>query len=104
MMDDFSETSYIKNFTIIFKDDTFRNFFSPCLLRQELRTTYDSKIFVLHKEEPTQEVCKNYYERQKTEELDDIDNYEKKQKSKKKENLKTQMKRFALLQTPEKQR
>lgn len=84
MMDDFSETSYIKNFTIIFKDDTFRNFFSPCLLRQELRTTYDSKIFVLQEEEPTHEVRKNYYERHKAEELDDIDSYEKNQKSKKK--------------------
>ena len=81
-MDDFSETSYIKNFTVIFKD-TFRNFFSPCLLRQELRTTYDSKI-VLHEEEPTHEVRKNYYERHKAEELDDIDSYEKNQKSKKK--------------------
>ena len=82
MMDDFSETSYIKNFTVIFKD-TFRNFFSPCLLRQELRTTYDSKI-VLHEEEPTHEVRKNYYERHKAEELDGIDSYEKNQKSKKK--------------------
>ena len=83
MMDDFSETSYIKNFTVIFKD-TFRNFFSPCLLRQELRATYDSKIFVLHEEEPIHEVRKNYYERHKAEELDGIDSYEKNQKSKKK--------------------
>ena len=83
MMDDFSETSYIKNFTVIFKD-TFRNFFSPCLLRQELRTTYDSKIFVLHEEEPIHEVRKNYYERHKAEELDGTDSYEKNQKSKKK--------------------
>ena len=47
--DDFSEISYIKNFTSIFNDDTFRDFFSPCLLREEIHTTYDSKIFALNR-------------------------------------------------------
>ena len=34
LYDDFSEISYIKRFATIFNDDTFRNFFSPSLLRQ----------------------------------------------------------------------
>ena len=33
LYDDFAEISYIKKFTIIFNDDTFRHFFSPTLLR-----------------------------------------------------------------------
>ena len=36
LYDDFSEISYIKKFTTIFNDDTFRNFFSPTLLREEI--------------------------------------------------------------------
>ena len=83
LYDDFSEMSYIKNFTAIFNDDTFRNFFSPCLLRQEIRTTYDSKLFALNKEEPAYETHKNYYERQNAEELDAFDSYEKNKKVKK---------------------
>ena len=84
LYDDFSEMSYIKNFTAIFNDDTFRNFFSPCLLRQEIRTTYDSKIFGLNKEEPAYETHTNYYERQNAEELYVFDSYEKNKKVKKK--------------------
>ena len=34
LYDDFSEIFYIKRFATIFNDDTFRNFFSPSLLRQ----------------------------------------------------------------------
>ena len=45
--DDFSEISYIKNFTNIFSDDTFRDFFSPCLLREEINSSYSSKTFCL---------------------------------------------------------
>ena len=39
--DDFSEISYIKNYTTIFGDDTFRNFFSPSLLIKEMNATFD---------------------------------------------------------------
>ena len=51
--DNFTEISNIKNFTTIFSDDTFRAFFSPALLREEITKTFQSKIFVLDKDEPT---------------------------------------------------
>ena len=70
LCDDFSEISYIKKFTTIFNDDTFRNFFSSQLLRQEIIQTFQSKIFSLNKEQPTYEARKKYFERQIEEELD----------------------------------
>ena len=36
LFDDFEEISYIKKFTTIFNDDTFRDFFLPALLREEI--------------------------------------------------------------------
>ena len=52
LYDDFIEISYIKKFTTIFSDDTFRNFFPPVLLREEITQTFQSKIFALDKDEP----------------------------------------------------
>ena len=76
LYDDFSEISYVKNYTTILNDDTFRNFFSPCLLRKEIYSTFGSKIFALNKDDPTYESRKKYYERQRAEELDAVDSYE----------------------------
>ena len=56
--DDFTEISYIKKFTTIFSHDTFRNFFSPALSREEITQTFNSKIFALNKDEPTYEARK----------------------------------------------
>ena len=78
LYDDFSEISYIENFTTIFNDATFRFFFSPSLLRQEKIQTFQSKIFSLNKDEATNEARKKYYERQMEEELDILDSYKKK--------------------------
>ena len=50
LYDDFTGISYIKKFTTIFSEDTFRNFFSPVLLREEITQTFQSKIFALDKE------------------------------------------------------
>ena len=36
LYDDIKEISYIKKFTSIFNDDTFRHFFSPQHLREEI--------------------------------------------------------------------
>ena len=74
----------MKNYATIFGDDTFRDFFSPCLLREEINATFDSKIFVLNKDEPTYEERKKYYERQRTEELEAFNSYVKNKKAKKK--------------------
>ena len=83
MYDDFFEICYIKNYTTIFGDDAFRELFSPCLLREEINATFDSTIFALNKDEPTYEARKKFYERQKTEEFDVVDSYEKNKKAKK---------------------
>ena len=56
LYDDFDEISYINRFMTIFNDDTFRNFFSPEILREEIIQTCQAKIF---KEEPTYEARKN---------------------------------------------
>ena len=81
--DNFCEISYIKNYTAIFNDDTFRNCFSPTLLREEITSTFDSKTFALNNEDPTYEACKKYYERQEAEELDAVDSYEENKRVKK---------------------
>ena len=81
--DDFSEIIYIKNYSTIFSDDTFRDFFLPPLLREEIISTYDSKIFALSKNAPTYEARKKYFERKKEEKLDAVDSFEKNKKAKK---------------------
>ena len=73
----------LQQFSVVI--DTFRNFFSPSLLREETIQTFQSKIFSLNKEEPTYEARKKYYERQMEEKLDAVDSYGKKQKLKKRE-------------------
>ena len=78
----FTKISYIKKFTTIFSDDTFRNTFSPALLREEITQTFNSEIFALNKDEPTYETRKKYYERQMEEELDGVDSPEKNKKIK----------------------
>ena len=79
----FTKISYIKKFTTLFSDDTFRNTFSPALLREEITQTFNSEIFALNKDEPTYETRKKYYERQMEEELDGVDSYEKNKNIKK---------------------
>ena len=81
--DDFPEISYIKNYTTIFNDETFRDFFSPPLLRQEITQTYDTKIFALNKDDPTYEARKKYFERKREEDLDAVNTFEKNKKAKK---------------------
>ena len=52
--DDFSEITYIKSYAAIFNDDSFRDFFSPPLLREEII----QKIFALNRNDPTYEARK----------------------------------------------
>ena len=83
LYDEFTEISYIEKFTKIYNGDTFRNFFSPSLLREEITQAFQSTIFVLNKDKPTYEARKKYYERQMPEELDGVDSYKKNKKVKK---------------------
>ena len=63
--DNFSKIAYIKNYTTIFNDEIYRDFFSPPLLRQEINQSYGAQIFALNKEVPTYEARKKYFERKK---------------------------------------
>ena len=79
LYDDSTEISFIKKFTTIFSDDTFRNFFSPALFREEITQTFNSKLRTNQRTRPEK---KRYYEAQ-MEELDGVDSYEKNKKVKK---------------------
>ena len=83
LYDDFTEISYIKKFTTVFSGDTFRDFFSPALLREEITQTFQSKIFALDKDEPMYAARKKCYENQMAEKLDAVDSFEKNKKAKK---------------------
>ena len=61
--DDFLEILSIKKFATIFSNDTFHDFFSPSILREEITQTFQSKVFASNKEETTYEVRKKYYEK-----------------------------------------
>ena len=82
LYDDFTEISYIEKLTTIFSDYTFRNFFPPTLLREEITQTFQSKIFALNKNGPTYKARKKYYKNQMEEELDAVDFVEKKKNRK----------------------
>ena len=90
--DDVNKISYIKRYTTIFSHKSLRDFFLPYLLRKEIEQTFQGKIFALNKEDQTYEARKKYLDRKKEEELDTVNSFEKKQKSKKKENFKLMMK------------
>ena len=53
LYDDLGEISYIKKFLTIFNDDTYRHFFSPEHMKEEIIQTYQGKIFALDKNNPT---------------------------------------------------
>ena len=61
LYDDINEISDIKKFTSIFNDDTFRHFFSPRHLREEITDIFNQKILLLDKNEPTYEARKQYF-------------------------------------------
>ena len=73
---DLTDISYVKKFATTFSDNTFRNFFSPALLREEITQTSQSKIFALNKDEPLYEARKKYYENQMEEKVDTVDSFE----------------------------
>ena len=58
LYDDLSEISYIKKFITIFNRDTFRYFFSPDHMREEIVQTFERKIFALDKNATTYEARK----------------------------------------------
>ena len=59
--DDLGEISYIKKFTTTFNDDTYRDFFSPELMKEEIVQAFQGKIFALDKNDLTYEARKEYF-------------------------------------------
>ena len=58
----------------MFGDESYRDFFQPNLLGQEIEQTFEAKIFALDKNEAR----KKYLERKKEEDLDAVDSFGKK--------------------------
>ena len=75
--DDFGKISYMKKFTNIFNDETYRYFFSPELMKEEIIHTFKDKIFALNKNDSTYEARKEYYENKMEEELDSVESFAK---------------------------
>ena len=81
--DNFSENSYLKNYTSLFSDSSLKDFFCVPLLKQEIEKTYASKLFKLDKDDPTYEARKKYLDRLKEEDLDVLSSFEKSNKKRK---------------------
>ena len=64
-------------------DDSFRHFFSPPLLTEEINKTYKAKIFALNQEDLTYEARKKCFERKMVEKIDAVNSFEKNKKAKK---------------------
>ena len=75
--DNLGEISYIKNFTTIFNDDTYSDFFSPEHMKEEIIQTFQGKILALDKNDPTYEARKEYFENKMDEELDAVESFVK---------------------------
>ena len=52
LYNDLGEISYIKSFTTIFNNDTFRHFLSPINLKEEIIQTFQGKFSALNKNDP----------------------------------------------------
>ena len=80
LYDNLGKISYIKKFPTIFNDDTFRHFFSPEHMKEEIIQTFQGNMFALNQDDPTHEARKEYFENKMDEELDAAESFEKKQK------------------------
>ena len=70
LYDDFGQISYIKKFTAIFNDDSFRHFFSLHHVREETIQNFQGKIFALDKNDSKYDARKEYFKNKMDEELD----------------------------------
>ena len=75
--DNLGEISYIKKFTTIFNDDTYRVFFFPEHMKEEIIQTFWGKIFSLDKNDSAYEARKKYFENKMEEELDTVESFAK---------------------------
>ena len=75
--DDLGEISYIKKFTTILNDDTYRDFFSAEHMKEEIIQTFQGKIFALDKNDPPYEARKEYFENKIDQELHAVESFVK---------------------------
>ena len=60
LYDEIGEILYIEKFCTIFGNETYRDFFSPIVMREDINQKYDSKIMSLNKNDPTYQARKEY--------------------------------------------
>ena len=79
LYDQVAEISYIKKFCTIVCDNTYRDFFSPTVMREEIRSEYNSKLLSPDKMTlPTRR--EEYLNNKMDEDLDSVDFFEQKLK------------------------
>ena len=79
-----SEISYIKKFNAIFgNDNSYRDFFCPQIMRDDVNQKYNALILGLDKNDLTYEVRKQWYQAKKVEDHDSIDSLEARENGKK---------------------
>ena len=81
--DDINEVGFIKQYTNILWDDNYREFFSPDLIREKIKNKFENKLFALNKNDPMYEARVMYLEREKEEDLDAVNSFDKNAKAKK---------------------
>lgn len=82
--DEIGKISYIKKFCTISGNETYRDFFSLIVMREEINEEYSSKIVSLNKNDPTSQARKEYLENKMEEVLDAVDSFEQSLKKGKK--------------------
>ena len=72
LYDEVSEILYIKKFCTIFGNDTYSDFFSPTVMREEIYSEYNQKLLSLDKNDPTYEMRKKYLKNQMEQDIDAV--------------------------------
>ena len=80
LSDEISEILYIKKFCTIFGNDTYTDFFSPTVMREEIYSEYSQKLLSLDKNDPTYQVRKKYLKNKMEEDTDAVNSFEQKLK------------------------
>ena len=81
LFDAIGKISYIKKFCTIFGNETYRDFFSPSVMREEIFQEYNSKLLALNKQDPTYQARKEYLENKMEEGLDAVESFEQNTKN-----------------------
>ena len=75
LYDEIGEISYIKKFCTIFGNKTYRDFFCPSVMREEICHEFNTKLS-FNKNDPTYQARKEYLENKMEEDFDAVDPFE----------------------------